>query len=86
MNQKQTEQPNISTQPDEINSRFKKTKRIAAWVGIILLAALYLTTIISAIIATPATGTLFIMCIVGSVLIPLMIFGYIKLAKLLTGR
>ena len=70
----------------KVPKKHGKIERIAAWIGIFLLIALYVTTLISAILATPATAALFKVSVVASALIPLMIFGYIKLAKLLTGR
>ena len=69
-----------------MQSKYTKSQRVIAIIGIILLIALYIITLVSAIFATKATANLFRGCIIASVLIPLMIFGYIKIAKLLTGR
>ncbi len=70
----------------ERQSRYTKSQRIAAWTGIFLLAALYILTLISAVITSPAAPALFRGCLFASVLIPLVIFCYIKLGRLLSGR
>ena len=54
----------------------KKSKRILAWTGIIILAGLYLSTIILAIIGTEASLTLLkasVLCTLG---FPCLIYGY----------
>ena len=70
----------------ETEKKYTKSQRVVAWIGIILLAILYLATLISAILATPVTYTLFRMCLIATVLLPLTIFGYIKIYSLFTGR
>lgn len=52
----------------------KKVKRIMAWVGIIVLLGMYLTTLIMALLATPATGTMFIACIVATIMVPILFY------------
>lgn len=66
--------------------KYTKTQRIVALIGVILLALLYIATLISAIIATPATPQLFKMCLLASFIIPLVIWGYSKVVKFLTDR
>lgn len=82
----ENDRENMIDNTTEVPKKRGKFERIAAWIGIILLIALYITTLISAILATPATAALFKVSVFASALIPLMIFGYIKLVKLLTGR
>lgn len=71
-------QENKSTRP--------KSQRIVALCGVILLALLYISSIICAILATPAYQTMFKISLISTILIPLVIFGYIKIAKIFTGR
>lgn len=52
----------------------KKVKRIMAWVGIIVLLGLYLTTFVMAMFATPATGAMFIACIVATIMVPILFY------------
>lgn len=52
----------------------KKTKRILALAGVILLVGLYVATLISACMATPATGSLFMASAVASVMVPILLY------------
>ena len=69
-----------------MDKKYTKLQRIFAIVGVILLLLLYIVTLICAVFATPATLPLFKACILSTVLIPLMIFGYIKIGRILTRR
>lgn len=70
----------------EFKSKYTKSQRIAAIIGAILLVLLYIVTMISAIFTSAATPGLFKACLFGSFLIPCMIFCYIKIGRLLSGR
>lgn len=64
----------------------KKTKRILALIGVILLLSLYIITLISAITSTPATPGLFKACIYSSILIPILLYAYMLIYRVLKGR
>ncbi len=68
------------------NNTGKHTKgqRILAMTGVILLVLLYIVTLISALLSTPVAPTLFKVCIFSSLLIPLLIWGNMLIAKLLS--
>lgn len=61
-------------------------KRIAALLGVILLVALYLITLIVAIVDKSASGTWFMLCLIGTVTIPLLIWIYTWMYGVLTNR
>jgi hypothetical protein len=67
---------------DHNTSKYTKGQRILAMTGVILLALLYIATLISALLATPATHTLFRVSILSSILVPLLIWGYMLVAKM----
>lgn len=52
----------------------KKIKRILALLGVILLAGMYVATLISAFLATPATRDLFLASVVATVMIPILLY------------
>lgn len=76
----------IIEEKKEFKSKYTKSQRIFALCGVALLLLLYAVTFISAFFTTPATQTLFKGCLFASFLIPLMIFAYIKIGRLLSGR
>jgi len=59
-----------------------KTKRISAIIGIILLVALYLLTLISAIIGNKYTNGLFLACLFSSFFIPVTIYAIMLIYRL----
>ena len=61
----------------------KKTKQILAIAGIILLVLLYLSTLICAIIDRTETMRLFMASIFATVVIPVLIWAYTFIYKLL---
>lgn len=61
-------------------------KRIAALLGVILLVALYLITLIVAIFDRSSSGTWFMLCLIGTVAIPLLIWIYTWMYGVLTNR
>lgn len=71
-----------NSEEKEFRSSYTRGQRIAAMVGAILLVLLYIVTLISAITTSPATPELFKMCIGASILLPIMLWLYIRFAKL----
>ena len=61
-------------------------RRIAALLGVILLVALYLITLIVAIVDKSSSGTWFMLCLIGTVTIPLLIWIYTWMYGVLTNR
>lgn len=66
-------------------SSYTRGQRIFAIVGVLLLLALYLITLISAITTSPAAPALFKACIGASMLLPIMLWCYVHFGKLLMG-
>lgn len=64
----------------------KKGKRILAMAGVVILAVLYIITLVSAIFATPATKDFFLLSLVATILIPLLVYIYMLIARLIFGR
>lgn len=62
------------------------SKQIVAWIGIILLLALYIITLIVAIFDTSSSGKLFGLCLFATVAIPLLIWIYTWMYGKLTGK
>lgn len=60
-----------------------KPKRIAAITGIVLLAALYLVTLCLAIFGNEHTNTWFMACIAATIIVPILIYVYLWLYKML---
>lgn len=58
-------------------------KRILALIGVILLVALYITTLVCAIINSPASVQLFKASVAMTIIVPVLIFGYKLIAKVL---
>ncbi|MCD8299749.1 MAG: hypothetical protein LUC41_01015 [Clostridiales bacterium] len=54
----------------------KKAKRIIALVGVIALVALYVSTLVLAIIGSEQTMSLFIAAVVSTVILPVLIWAY----------
>ena len=61
----------------------KKLQRILALIGVILLAGLYLITLVSAIFATPYSAGLFKACLFSTVFIPIMIYAILLIYRVL---
>lgn len=61
-------------------------KRIAALTAVVLLVAMYLVTLILAIFDTSASGTLFKVCLICTIVIPVMAWGFIWLYGQMTGK
>ncbi|MDD2981206.1 MAG: hypothetical protein PHN80_14735 [Hespellia sp.] len=54
----------------------KKTKRILALIGAIALACLYLSTLIFALIGSPASLELLKGSVAATILLPVLLYGY----------
>ena len=61
----------------------KRIKRILAWAGILLLAALYLVTFILGITGSPATRDLLMACVICTVIVPVLIYAMMMIARIL---
>ena len=69
------------------NSEKKMTsKQIVAIIGIVLLVLLYLVTLVFAFIDTAATNTLFPICLISTIVVPVLIWIYTWLYGRLTGK
>lgn len=56
-------------------------KRIGAIIGIILIASMYAVSLIFALFSSPAAPGLFLTAIFSTVIIPIMIYGFIATYK-----
>lgn len=66
----------------------KKTtsRQVVAIIGIILLVALYLVTLVVAFVDTSASGKLFALCLFATIAIPILIWIYTWMYGKLSGR
>jgi len=64
----------------------EKTKRILAILGVVAIVALYGVTFVSALLATPATQELFKASLLATLVIPILIYAYVLLYRVITGR
>lgn len=64
----------------------KKTRRILALTGAALLLCMYACTLIFALIDSPAAFGLFQASIAATILIPVLLYGYLLIARLLRER
>lgn len=62
------------------------SKQIVAIIGVLLLIALYVTTLIVAFVDSSASGRLFSLCLYATVTIPLIIWIYTWMYGKLTGK
>lgn len=67
-------------------SSYPRGVRITAMAGVVLLVLLYIVTLIAALTTSPASGGLFKACLGASILIPIMLWLYIRFAKLWGGK
>lgn len=74
------------TENSKQESSYPKGVRVTALVGAILLVLMYIITLIAAITTSPTAGGLFKACLGGSILLPIMLWLYIRFAKLLSGK
>ena len=64
----------------------KKTKRILALAGVLLLIALYASTLIFSLMDSPAASRLLAASVAATILVPVLLYGYILIARLLKDR
>lgn len=64
----------------------QKLKRILALIGAILLAGMYLVTLVLGLIASPATKNMLMAAIACTVIIPCLIYGFMLVARVLDNR
>lgn len=64
----------------------EKLKRIFALIGAILLMALYGSTLIFALLDSPAASSLLSASIAATVLVPVLLYAYILIARILKDR
>jgi len=78
----------MSTNQNETNHSNKKRtpKQIIALVGVILLALLYVTTFVLAIVDTSASGKLFMTSFVATAMLPLILWIYTWIFGKMTGK
>lgn len=70
-----------------MNGNNKMTpKRIAAWIGIVLLVGMYVVLLIEALVGAPGTGNMFLACLAATVAIPIIIWIFIWIYGMFTGR
>lgn len=65
---------------------YSKKQRTAALIGVIALVLLYIITLICAIFDFDGTGKLFSVCLYATIVIPLVIWGYIWIYGKLTDK
>ena len=76
-----------NTLQGEVPSKKKiSSKQIVAMAGVILLALLYIITLVVAIVDSSASGNLLWMCLFATIAIPILIWIYIWMYGKLTGR
>lgn len=82
-NQSENQLENQSAEKSEApKSSYPKGARIIAGAGAVLLVLMYLVTLVAALTASPSSGALFKACLGGSILLPIMLWLYIRFAKL----
>lgn len=64
----------------------KKANRICAILGIIFLLGLYVSSLIGAIISAPGSAALFQASVFCTIVIPIIIYGFTVVSKLLSGK
>ena len=64
----------------------KKVKRVLALIGAILLVCMYMCTLIFSLIDSPAAAGLFKASVAATILVPVLLYAYILVARLLKNR
>lgn len=73
-------------QTGPLDGPYQKSKRIAAWICIIALIALYIATFLTAILDAPGSGTLFRTCLGATIVLPTLLWMYLWLYSRLKDR
>ena len=68
-----------------VSKKIKTMKKIMAWCGIIILAALYVTTFILGITANEHTRDLFMASVICTILVPILMYAMLPVARILSG-
>lgn len=63
-----------------------KMKRILALTGAVFLVCIYIATLIFALIDSPAASGLFLASVAATILVPVLLYGYILIARLLASQ
>ncbi len=63
----------------------KKTKRILSAIGALLLAGMYVSTLVFALIGSPAAVRWLKASIACTILLPVMLYGYVLVYRVLRG-
>ena len=64
----------------------KNIKRLLAVIGVILLIGMYVCTLIFALIGSPASDDLLKASIAATILIPVLLYGFILITRLLKNK
>lgn len=64
----------------------KKIKRALAMAGVVVLAGMYGVTLIAAVMATPAAKDFFKASLLATLMIPILIYVYLLLYRLIAGK
>ena len=78
------EEKKTTAEAGQPKSSYPKGARIIAGVGAALLVLMYIITLIAALTTSPASAGLFKACLGGSILLPIMLWLYIRFARLWT--
>lgn len=71
---------------NKTSKRKRTSKQIVALMGVILLALLYIITLFAAIFNPDGAGMLFRACLGATIIVPILIWGYIWMYGKLTNR
>lgn len=63
----------------------KKTKRVLALIGVVLLVLLYVSTLVFALIDHPAANDLLTAAVAATILVPVILYGFLLIHRL-TGQ
>lgn len=61
----------------------QKVKRILAWIGILVLGGLYLTTFVASIFQSEFSTNLFMASLYCTAIVPIMLYAYMLVYKVL---
>ncbi|MCD8294597.1 MAG: hypothetical protein LUE27_05075 [Clostridia bacterium] len=64
----------------------KKVRQIIAIVGVVLLVALYISTLVLAITDNSSTMNMFMASVVATIVVPVMLWIYSSIYKMLKGK
>ena len=64
----------------------KKVKRALAMAGVVVLAGMYGITLIAAVMATPVAKDFFKASLLATLMVPILIYVYLRVYRLITGK